>query len=245
MTTRKNLYPGVNPHLNSALQSYDLWAMFQMSYLVRIEDVLDQVLPEHYHVWMQRSLQVDPESDEAHLPMGTVVYHSETIPSEGFGQPVVRLEILRQENKRGGENYTRYLQNRIRLLDTGIVLVEVDFLHETPPIDLRQPSYIEREHNATPYSISVIDPRPSLRQGSVHIFGFNVSGTIPIVDIPLLNEDSVKLDFAAAYQLVFENRRVFQHHTDYTEQPLRFETYSTEDQQYILQRMAEISRGEA
>lgn len=63
----KNLYPGINPHLNSALQkSGGGWTSFHSEYLTDIRKALDSILPDTYYVARETSLQIgtyDPIMD--------------------------------------------------------------------------------------------------------------------------------------------------------------------------------------
>jgi hypothetical protein len=55
----KNLYPGVNPHLNSALQRKGGgWEMFHHSYVNNLAISLDAILPSNYYVANEKSLQL-------------------------------------------------------------------------------------------------------------------------------------------------------------------------------------------
>lgn len=55
----KNLYPGINPHLNSFLQDEDGgWESFHAQYIVGIANTLDRQLPSNYYALAEKSLQV-------------------------------------------------------------------------------------------------------------------------------------------------------------------------------------------
>jgi hypothetical protein len=54
-----NLYPGINPHLNSALQQPGGdWTSFHADYIIRLSDMIDAVLPEAYSIKVESSLQL-------------------------------------------------------------------------------------------------------------------------------------------------------------------------------------------
>lgn len=53
----KNPYPGVNAHLNSALQSQG-WQGFHNKYLSHLSDVIDACLPDGYYTSNEESLQL-------------------------------------------------------------------------------------------------------------------------------------------------------------------------------------------
>jgi len=59
-------YPGINPHLNSHLQSPGGgWESFHAVYLQKLEDALEAALPDNYYAISEKSLQIthiDPPS---------------------------------------------------------------------------------------------------------------------------------------------------------------------------------------
>jgi hypothetical protein len=174
--------------------------------------------------------------DEEYL-MGLVVYRFET--GELPGISVTRIELLSPANKPGGSHYAQYLRNRRETLQSGLRLVELDFLHETRPVIARIPSYPDGAPDAYPYSIIVSDPRPTLDEGKTDVYGFSPDQPIPVIDVPLDGQDTVRVDFGRVYNKMFE-RRAFALMTDYQHEPQRFDTYSERDQVYIRSRMAEI-----
>lgn len=55
----RNLYPGINAHLNSFLQDEGAgWESFHAEYIVQLRDALDQALPEGYYAMAEKSLQI-------------------------------------------------------------------------------------------------------------------------------------------------------------------------------------------
>lgn len=55
----KNLYPGVNPHLNSFLQSEGGgWESFHARHVIDIASTLDNLLPDNYYAIAEKSLQI-------------------------------------------------------------------------------------------------------------------------------------------------------------------------------------------
>lgn len=59
ISSEKNLYPGVNPHLNSFLQSEDGgWESFHSRYVDNIATELDRQLPSNYYAVGEKSLQI-------------------------------------------------------------------------------------------------------------------------------------------------------------------------------------------
>jgi Protein of unknown function (DUF4058) len=57
--SEKNLYPGINPHLNSMLQQPDGdWQSFHAYHLINIAQILNQILPSGYKAKPEQSLQI-------------------------------------------------------------------------------------------------------------------------------------------------------------------------------------------
>lgn len=277
----KNLYPGINPHLNSRLQSpRGDWQSFHNSCIERMADLLEEVLPPGYYPFTEKSLQlqrleppgpeyrnrpdilVNRESSardaanfqaiEGSVPtlvlpvietlveedvlMSIVIYQAgDDVP----GEPVTRIELLSPGNKPGGGHHEQYIINRSLTLESGLNLVEIDWLHETRPLLATLPVYSKAP--LYPYSILVSDPHPSLRQGQTAIYGFRVQDKIPVIRMPLKNETSVLVDFGQIYNRTLEGRNAFGLLIHYDQLPVRFETYDELDRNYILQRMTEIA----
>src|SRR5688572_11724483 len=88
--TKGNLYPGINPHLNSALQQRGGgWRSFHAYYLIMIADTLNEILPENYYAKPEDSLQVmtydsDKSPDKDSSTADTLIYKT--------GTPVRRRE---------------------------------------------------------------------------------------------------------------------------------------------------------
>ncbi len=149
-----------------------------------------------------------------------------------FGEPITRFELLSSSNKIGRAKKI-YVQNRRIALISGSSLVELDYLHQTPPIVPDLPIY-PHEEDSHPYMIVVSDSRlgqNSSGVGRAHVFG--VDEPIPQhVIIPLADEDNLEFDFNAVYQQMFWAGN-WTKHVDYHELPLRFDTYSPQDQERI------------
>jgi hypothetical protein len=119
-----------------------------------------------------------------------------------------------------------------------IVMVEIDYLHQTPPFIGRIPRY--PAEGAYPYYILMTTPRPHLEEGHSYFYGFHIDQEIPIVPIPLLSEDVIKLDFGMIYNRTFLSANAFAYQVDYEQDPPRIETYSPDDQQRIRARMKAV-----
>jgi hypothetical protein len=157
--------------------------------------------------------------------------------------PVTWLELLSPTNKGSGWDAQAYAAKRHTLLESGLVFIEVDYLHETPPTFSRLLSYadpVERENGAHAYRIVVLDPRPDMRHGPAQTYEFAVDDQIPIVDIPLNAEDRLMFDFGAAYRKTYEEMGYGLELVDYAEYPARFDSYSRADQERIKGVMAGV-----
>ncbi|MBC7809806.1 MAG: DUF4058 family protein [Burkholderiales bacterium] len=163
---------------------------------------------------------------------------------EGFGEPVAWLELLSPSNKPPGEGAAQYYDNRKITIRNRIVLVELDYLHQSPPVLYNMPSYADGEANAFPYHIAVSVPRPSPPEGKTNIYGFAVDAPMPVLDIPLSGKDVVRVDFGEVYQHTFESIDFFSQRVDYAAEPPAFETYSAADQARIRARMAAVSNAQ-
>ena len=239
----QNQYPGINPHLNSYLQSESGgWESLHAELVVQTRVALDAGLPPGYLAVAERSLQISeltlPTPVRRTRPDVTIYHQPPTTPTGGptmpsaptatlplietvldedylstviiyqqdgdnpLGRPVTRIEVLSPANKPGGSHHPRYLQKRIESLRGGLSLVEVDFLHERPPIIPTLPVY-PGDEDAFPYTILVSDPRPRFEDGRVQIYGFGIVDPVLAVAIPLAATDVHVLDCGAIYQDVW------------------------------------------
>ncbi len=153
-----------------------------------------------------------------------------------IGQPVVWFELLSPSNKPPESGYGEYHAKRTAALMNGIVMVEMDYLHESRPALPKLPRY--PQEGSVPYYIALTDPRPVFHESMVEIYGFGVDERIPKIRIPLLDEDRVTIDFGAIYDYTFQSLRRFSELVDYEQESVRFEHYSPADQERIRARMA-------
>jgi Protein of unknown function (DUF4058) len=158
------------------------------------------------------------------------------------GEPIAWIELLSPSNKPGGRDAREYFDNRLAVLESGLVFIEIDYLHESPSTLRGLPSY--RPHRGQPgddraraYRIAVIDPRPDLRRGLVHAHEFGVDVPIPTVAIPLSGDDSLPFDFGQPYRKTIEETLYGLQLVNYRELPMNFDHYSREDQRQIVLRM--------
>ncbi len=158
---------------------------------------------------------------------------------------VAWLELLSPGNKPGGGDFDTYNHKRRELLEKGLVFIELDFLHASPTSFESLPSYQprkrggQREAEATPYRITVIDPRPTLDEGEGRIRGFYVDDPIPTMTIPLAGSDRISFDFNAPYQRSF-TEMYYGNEVNYAELPVAFDLYSLDDQARILSRIVAV-----
>lgn len=164
-----------------------------------------------------------------------VIYHQ----TAGDLKPVTRIELLSPANKPNGSNHAHYLANRTETLYTGISMVEIDYLHETPPLLSALPSYRDHHPDSYPYHIMVTDPRPTLPQGKTDIYSCGVNDPLPKIRIPLAGSDFVVMDMEAVYQETFAARPIYSAvWIDYGQPPIGMECYAPADQTKIQRVMA-------
>lgn len=285
--SERNLYPGINPHLNSSLQSKPAgWQSFHSIHVTHLFEAIDAALPTGYFARSEKTMQINEIIPPVGLrsPGRTVpdvtVFRVGNIPSgsgsttltatppsrsaliieqlstedylsgiviyqagEGdlLGKPVTRIELLSSANKPGGTHHSHYLAKRMETFQSELRLVEIDYLHETPPVLESMPSYPLGEVGAFPYWVLVSDPRPTLSKGLTHFYEIGVDTALPIITIPLSGTDVMTLDLGAVYNRTFASSRFFQMIVDYTQEPLHFERYTKADQALIRSRMTAIA----
>ncbi len=156
--------------------------------------------------------------------------------------PVTRIELLSPANKPSGSHYSQYMLNRDKTLLSGVKLVEIDYLHQIRSPIRTLPSYPRQEKDAYPYLILVSDLLPNLEESRMAVYGINVDEPIPTVRIPLAGQDYFVFDFNALYQQVFaQNRYYGEVIVDYEQLPVKFDTYSSQDQARIQSRMEAVA----
>ncbi len=157
-------------------------------------------------------------------------------------QPVTRIELLSPANKPPGSHYRKYQRKRLETLQSGINLVEIDYLHAQQPIDERLPSYLNRDKEAYPYLVLVNNPHPTIEEGQLAMYGFGVMSRLPRIIVPLLGREAVFLDVGIAYDTTFNSLRTYTTiYTDTRTEPARFELYSEPDQLLIREHMAKLA----
>ncbi len=178
------------------------------------------------------------EVDDPELYLTAAVIHE--MNSDGtLGRAVTWVELLSPTNKPPRAGYVQYREKRIAALRNSIVMVEIDYLHQSQPISDHIPSYADQEDNAYPYTVSVTDLRAT---PELEAFGFNVDAEMPVISIPLLSGNTITLDFGEVYNQSFESFGIYGYQVDYEQEPVRFETYRADDQQRIRARMQAVMR---
>ncbi|MBI1276633.1 MAG: DUF4058 family protein [Anaerolineaceae bacterium] len=162
-----------------------------------------------------------------------------------LSEPIAWIELLSPTNKGDTKDARTYYAKRWALLETGIVFVELDYLHETSPTFDNLPDYTRGDLNAQPYNIMILDSRLDLRQGPVDLEEFGVDISPRPMTIPLNGNDEIVFDFGAAYQKTFEDTRYgFEPELDYANLPVNFDRYSRTDQERIVARMIAILKAD-
>jgi Protein of unknown function (DUF4058) len=268
MTIRlsKNPYRGVNAHYNSYLQQpYGGWESFHHDYITYLKNAINENLPEGYYALAEKSLQI---RGDASKPLSTrpdigILQRSQTYPSgtAPLASPtleidletpesdldaiviyqrepkkfVTRVELLSPSNKREGDGYVEMRNNMISF---GVHMVEVDYLHQSPPLYTALLDYTQGLDNAYPYSITITN----VVSNRISFFCFHVDETIPTLAIPLAGQNSFTLDFNTPYNTAFEYDPRIHFELDYEQVPDNFKSYAPTDQARIRAVMERISR---
>jgi len=150
---------------------------------------------------------------------------------------VTRIELLSPANKPPGSHHRDYNEKRRLTLQSGVKLVEIDYLHERRSPVFGVPDYPQGEANAFPYTILVTRPEPA--PGETHVYGFHVDDPIPVIAVPLLDDDTVTVDFGAVYQQTYALDPSYSgQYVDYAQEPINMVAYSADDQARIRAVMA-------
>jgi hypothetical protein len=275
-----NQYLGINAHLHSLLQAQGGWGDFHARHIVHLADALTARLrPMGYLAKVEESLQIrhidepfqhrradvlvydthppqpagrasqsarlaDPPSDK---PLRAVAIY----PVSRRDTPVVWIELLSPTNKGASEDADAYRAKRMTLLVGGMVFIELDYLHETPPtLPTIRPYMASNGHpyrldERHPYRILIIDPRPQLEAGWGNVHGFDVDVPLPVLDIPLKEKEALSaFDFGAPYQKTDADGAMGSD-VDYAQLPLNFDRYSPDDQVRITRRMLAVCEAAA
>jgi len=171
------------------------------------------------------------------IPNALLIYE---VKEGRLGKAVTRIELLSPTNKPPHPNHRKYLEKRTATLLSGLSLIELDYLHQTPSVltvlpTLDQPAY--PADNTYPYSITITIPYPTLQEGKSYVYGFHVDEPVPLVPVPLTYPESFLFDFGAVYQHTFELDDYAHLLIDYSQPPENFSSYHPTDQAHIQQCM--------
>jgi hypothetical protein len=158
------------------------------------------------------------------------------------GVPVTRIELLSPSNKPPAADYEQYKLRRMRTLRADIALVEIDYLHQTPPVHPRLPVYARGEAGALPYYIAIDVPRPTSWSGDVNVYGAGVDTRLLRVPLPLAGDEHLVVDMNDVYHQVFERMRAFELLVDYAVDPVDFDRYHPDDRARIRALLEGIRR---
>ncbi len=161
-------------------------------------------------------------------------------PETGTSSDLVAwLELLSPSNKGSHQHARDYQRKRLDILESGVVFIELDFLHEYLPTFERIVPYERHLPHAHPYRIVILDPRPTIESGMVYMHEFDVDTPLPTMIIPLNGSDILKFDFDAPYQTTFA-ASFYGDKVDYGVLPVNFAAYTEPDQARILTRMIAV-----
>lgn len=177
-------------------------------------------------------------------PISEALYRAVAIYAPDADAPVAWIELLSPTNKGADRDGQRYLSKRLDLVQNGIVLVELDYLHESGNTFYHLPVYRVRKGKsadpaAHPYRIAVIDPRPEYATSQARFYEFDVDSPIPAAVIPLNAGDRPQVDFDLVYQKTI-TELFFGDLVDYARLPEAFDRYSEADQARIVARMLAV-----
>lgn len=185
-------------------------------------------------------------AEEEQIDYWAIAIYAADPTNKAKGEPVAWIEILSPSNKPGGQHAQAYRTKRRKLLDSSIVFVEIDYLHESAPTFNQLPAYRSRDRDGNPlpnahaYRILVIDPRPMITYGKLFVYQFDVDQPIPVVTIPLSGVDRIDFDFGLAYERMLEMELFTLETVDYSQLPNHFTHYTPADQTRIANRMVAV-----
>ncbi len=167
---------------------------------------------------------------------------------------ITRIELLSPANIESRVEAAAYDKKRDETLTAGINLIEVHYLHRSPPpTGLRKyiPTYAANKHEdrppeATPYYISVTEPLGLEEEDdapgkykvplSISVYSFGVEENIPTIAVPLAEgDDPIQLDMQTVYDSHFFEQR-WGMGVYYDQTPDNLDSYSLKDQFFINAR---------
>ncbi|MEM6282788.1 MAG: DUF4058 family protein, partial [Chloroflexota bacterium] len=143
-------------------------------------------------------------------------------------QIVTQIELLSPANKRGGSGFGQYRLKRLRVIQTEVNLVEIDYLHHRPPVVEIIPEYPDDERSYPHYILT-----SRLLASKADFYGIGVLAPLPKIALPLVGEDAVIVDFGAVYNTTLARLREYHTQFDYTTDPPAIDRYSETDRTAI------------
>jgi hypothetical protein len=120
----------------------------------------------------------------------------------------------------------------------GVNMVELHFLPTYPALWEHMPIY-PHDPDAKPYQIAVTQPQRQNEAGQYlsDMYLFGIQQPVPVVAIPLLNDDSIACDFDAAYQETYQRGGGFGYLVNYDQVPDQInQLFTPEDCAIIMAR---------
>jgi hypothetical protein len=183
-------------------------------------------------------LELDEDQLFIEKPMMSVVVYQENTQGESF--PVTRIELLSPANKSGGSHYWNYHKKKLETLKAGINVVEIDYLHQSPPVSPDLPSYPRGEPGSYPIWVLVSHPHPTYEKGKKTLYGSVINQELPKFLLPLAGDDKMIFDLNVAYNKTCLKTRMYREVIDYAQLPMAFDKYMPDDQERIHTRLKEI-----
>lgn len=239
LKTSRNEYNGLNAHLMGYLMDHsDLWESFHTEHIAQIQRAVSMQLPDGFYARVIKSLQTGELALYEEMLTCVMIYqlsHSERPGAKD--RPVLRIEIMSAASKQPGSSYTKYTFRRRNLLEFGVSLLEIDYLHHIRPIISSVPSYALGFPDTKPYHIILTDPRPSLQDAKQEIYSWGVDEAIPALNLVLDEGQSISFDLGATYDCAYNESRLYPQLVDYAVLPDAFESFTPDDQKRIRARM--------
>lgn len=190
------------------------------------------------------------ENPSSERPYRAVAIYTRNRETGDNRNPVAWIELLSSSNKGYSQDAEKYYWKRQALIEQGVVFVELDYLHETPPTLRQLADYTGKRDEGVdllrpiphPYRMIVFDPHPDWQTGKVYIHEFDVDEPIPTVTIPLNPGDELDFDFGAPYRKSYEEMLYGIELVDYSALPLHFDRYRPDDQARIANRMVAVRK---
>lgn len=225
LRSTRNQYRGINAHLHSLLSAQGGLGGFHTVHLGDLFKTLSAAL-----------LPIGYAAGFEDAQPGSLVIYQRDERALRPGHPVAWVELISPREK--GKSGEMYRTKRMNLMMTGLVFVEIDYLHETPPTFDTLPAYTASP-DAHPYRVIIIDPRPNFQAARADIIEFDVDDPLPTIEIPLLGRDVLRFDLSVPYRKTFEES-LYGRMVDYSQFPPRFDRYSPADQARIANRMLAV-----